>query len=140
MKVILLKKIENLGEVGDLVEVKPGYGRNFLLKTDSAVLPHDKRAQEIIAAKTKEKHQHEAKEEEIEKLLEKIENKKFTFSAKADKAGKLYGSVGADEIAEMTGIPKKFIKANYKTIGSYKLEINLGNKKTQIQIEIKKKK
>jgi len=100
MEVILLKKVDNLGKLGDRVKVRPGYGRNFLLPTGAAV-----------AATKGNIEAFEARRAELEKdaadalsaaqaRKEKIEGMTVTIARKAGDEGRLFGSVGAADIAE----------------------------------------
>jgi len=100
MKVILLDRVENLGAVGDLVSVKSGYGRNYLIPNGKAALATAQNIKEL-----------EKKKEELEKrAAEQLEAAKsrgdlikgmsLTISANVESEGKLYGSVGPVDIVE----------------------------------------
>ena len=100
MEVILLQKVANLGNIGDKVKVKPGYGRNFLLPSGKAAL--------ATAANLKK---FEARRAELEKAASdsltraqgrarELENFKLDLRAKAGAEGKLFGSIGTADIAE----------------------------------------
>ena len=100
MEVILLQKVANLGNIGDKVKVKPGYGRNFLLPSGKAALAtannlkkfEERRAElEKAAADSLTRAQGRARE---------LENFKLDLRAKAGTEGKLFGSVGTADIAE----------------------------------------
>lgn len=100
MKVILLEKIANLGGVGDQVDVKPGYARNFLLPQHKAVMATAANIADFEARRA----ELEAKAAEVfaaaQKHAESIEGKTVTVTARASDEGKLFGSVGPREIAE----------------------------------------
>lgn len=138
MKVILIKDVVNVGKAGEIKEVKTGFARNFLINKNLAVLPGDPKAQDLI--KSKSDHQKEEKEKlDIQKdLFQKINGKKFTFKVKADKHGKLYGSIGPKEIGKATGLDEKLIKEYFKEIGTFNLEIKSSNNTAKIIVEIKK--
>ena len=100
MEVILLQKVANLGNIGDKVKVKPGYGRNFLLPSGRAAL--------ATAAKLKK---FEERRTELEKAAadsltrararaKQLEDFKLELRAKAGTEGKLFGSIGTADIAE----------------------------------------
>ena len=100
MKVILLDRVENLGAIGDLVSVKSGYGRNYLIPNGKAALATAQNIKEL-----------EQKKEELEKRAaeqleaaksrgELIKGMSLTISANVESEGKLYGSVGPVDIVE----------------------------------------
>jgi large subunit ribosomal protein L9 len=108
MQLILLQKVTNLGGLGDQVDVKPGYGRNFLVPTGRAVPAN---AANIAAFEAK-RAEYEAKAKEIlagaEARKAKLEGASVTIHANASTEGKLFGSVGTRDIAEA------FTKAGHK--------------------------
>ena len=100
MELILLEKVQKLGDLGDKVNVKPGYGRNYLVPQGMA-----------IPATTEYIAEFEARRAELEKAAlvkltsakdrsEGLEGFEITLSANASEEGKLYGSIGPREIAE----------------------------------------
>jgi large subunit ribosomal protein L9 len=140
MQVILVKDVEGFGRIGELKDVKEGYGRNFLLPKELAVILSDPRATELLKQKKEKNIQVEQKQKTQTEILAKIAGKKFTLLAKADKKGKLYGSIGPKEIAKKIGIDEKLINQHFKEIGEYDLEIASGKNKTLVKIEIKSEK
>ena len=100
MEVILLEKVQNLGELGDKVKVKPGYGRNYLVPSGKATpATPDNIAQFEQRRAELEKAQAE-KLGAAESRAEQLRDAAVTIKAKAGNEGKLYGSVGTREIAE----------------------------------------
>ena len=100
MNVILLENVENLGGIGDLVKVKPGYGRNFLLPQGKAALatPENMKAIEERRAELEKAAAEElAKAQERGKTVDGVE---LVIKANAGSEGKLFGSVGPIDIAE----------------------------------------
>lgn len=100
MNVILLESVENLGGIGDLVKVKPGYGRNYLLPQGKAALatPENMKAIEARRAELEK-----AEAEELAKAKERakaFENLEVVIHANAGAEGKLFGSVGPIDIVE----------------------------------------
>ena len=89
MKLILLEKVHNLGDLGDTVTVRPGFGRNFLLPRGKA-LPATRENVEMF----------EARRAELEARGEALEGTEVQFIVNVSPEGKLYGSIGAREIAE----------------------------------------
>ena len=100
MKLILLQKVVNLGGLGDKVDVKPGYGRNFLVPYGKAV---PATAANVAAFEAK-RAEYEAKADAVlaaaQARLAGLEGAEVTISANASTEGKLFGSVGARDIAE----------------------------------------
>lgn len=142
MKVVLLENISGLGRVGDKKEVASGYAQNYLLPNKLAVRPDDMRAKIILKNISKRRDIMQKDVRGLEKIAEKYKDKEVVFNLKSSNTGKLYGSVGPEEIAEKLKIDKKQI--NFKPIrqiGEYKVEIDLGhNIKTSIKIIINSKK
>ncbi|MFC4528293.1 50S ribosomal protein L9 [Dyella halodurans] len=100
MELILLEKVRNLGNLGDKVKVKPGYGRNYLLPQGKAVPVNAAN----LEAFEKRRAEYEAKAKDqlsgAEGRKAKLEGVSVTIAANASPEGKLYGSVGPREIAE----------------------------------------
>jgi large subunit ribosomal protein L9 len=100
MQLILLEKVRNLGNLGDKVSVKPGYGRNYLLPQGKAVPVNAAN----LEAFEKRRAEYEAKAKDqlsgAEGRKAKLEDVSVTIAANASPEGKLYGSVGPREIAE----------------------------------------
>ncbi|MFY8206821.1 MAG: 50S ribosomal protein L9 [Arenimonas sp.] len=100
MKVILLQKVANLGALGDQVSVKPGFGRNFLIPYGKAVPA----TADNVAAFEAKRAEYEAKAAAVlaaaTERKQSLEGASVTISANASAEGKLFGSVGARDIAE----------------------------------------
>lgn len=100
MNVILLENVENLGGIGDLVKVKPGYGRNFLLPQGKAALATEENMKAIEARRAELE---KAAAEEVAKArarAETINGVEVVIPANAGSEGKLFGSVGPIDIAD----------------------------------------
>ena len=93
MEIILLENIMNLGNIGDKVNVKPGYGRNFLLKKGKAL----RFSKENLEFVSKKKDELNKKNIELKKKLNEtaniIKNKSFVFNKESKENGELYGSI-----------------------------------------------
>ena len=135
MKVILINDVPSLGKKGEIKEVKPGYARNFLLGK-YAVLLDDPKALALQNEKNVKNEIEKANVKEKSINIEKISGKKFTFSAKADKKGKLYGSIGPKELSKKLGIDEELIKKHFKEIGTFNLTLVINGQKVTCQIEI----
>ena len=100
MKLILLQKVKNLGDLGEKVDVKPGYGRNYLVPQGKAVPANEANMAEV----EKRRSEYEAKANQqlaaAETRKAALEGAEITLSANAGPEGKLFGSIGTREIAE----------------------------------------
>jgi large subunit ribosomal protein L9 len=100
MNVILLDNVENLGNIGDLVTVKPGYGRNYLLPTGKAALATKVNVAEIDARRA-DLEKHAAEELTAAKArAELVSGMELVIPANVGAEGKLFGSVGPIDVAE----------------------------------------
>jgi large subunit ribosomal protein L9 len=132
-QVILLERIENLGKMGDVVRVKPGYARNYLLPQKKAL----RASQENIAYFESQKSHLEAENEkarkEAEKRSKKVDGVKLALIRQASETGQLFGSVAARDIADQltaeTG--EKILRSmvsinqNFKEVGLFPVSIML---------------
>ena len=100
MQLILLQKVTNLGNLGDKVNVKPGYGRNFLVPQGKAVPATTKSIAEFEARRAEYEAKAQSQLDEAQQRLAKLEGASVTVYANASTEGKLYGSVGPREIAD----------------------------------------
>jgi large subunit ribosomal protein L9 len=147
MQIILLENILNLGNIGDKVTVKNGYGRNFLLKQGKA-LRFNKDNEALVNKRkdelNKKNNEIKVKFREIAKL---INNKIFIFNKESKENGELYGSIKPKEIASLIKEKNKadvspsqiILKENLNKIGLFKAEINFhSDVKANISIKIDK--
>jgi large subunit ribosomal protein L9 len=100
MKLILLQKVTNLGVLGDQVDVKPGYGRNYLVPQGKAVPATAANVAEFEAKRADYEAKAKSVHDEAEARRAKLEGASVTISANAATEGKLFGSVGPRDIAE----------------------------------------
>ena len=100
MKVILTTNIKKLGKIGDLVEVKNGYARNFLFPNNMALRDSKKNLEYYNNIKEEIKNKEEKKLEEAKSIIEKIKNLNVEFSKEADEKDQLYGSISKKEILD----------------------------------------
>ena len=133
MEVVLLENIKNLGKIGDIVNVKRGHGRNFLIKYGKAL----KASKNNIDFVNKKKIDLNAKNVTLKKVAKKIfdsiNNKNYKFSKRAKENNELYGSIKQKEISNtIQNIDKIEIKPSQidvgqeiKKIGTYEAKINL---------------
>ncbi len=133
MEVILLEKVAQLGDPGDLVNVKAGYGRNFLIPTGKAVradaenkAEYEKRREALLSAEADRR-------ESAEKLSETMESLEVVIEAQVSEEGTLYGSVGTREISDSLiakgfEIEKSAVRLPegvLKEVGEYSVDIQL---------------
>jgi large subunit ribosomal protein L9 len=131
MELILKEDVENLGFKDDLVVVKNGYGRNFLIPQGKAILATIS-AKKVLAEKLKQSQVKEKQAiEEASKIIKKLEKLELKISAKSEN-GKLFGSVTNSEVSKELStkgfeIEKKCIQlsSSIKKIGSYTAKIRL---------------
>ena len=133
MEVVLLENIKNLGQIGDIVDVKRGHGRNFLIKYGKAL----KASKENINLVNKKKAELNQKNLELKKsakkILDIINRANYKFSKRAKDNGELYGSIKPMEISKTIENAHKIkikpsqidLGKEIKKIGSYEAKINL---------------
>ncbi len=132
MEIILKEDVINLGYKGDIVKVKDGYGRNFLIPTKKAVLATES-AKKMLAEDMKQRaHKLERIKNEAVELAEKVKDITLSIGAKTSTTGKIFGAVGPIQIAEAfekagLTVDRKVIvlKEPVKEIGSYKATLKL---------------
>ena len=147
MEIILLENIENLGNIGDKVIVKNGYGRNFLLREGKA-LRFSKENLDLVNKQkdelNKKNKENISKFKEIAKL---VNNKTFIFNKESKENGELYGSVKPKEITNLIKEKTKaeinpsqlIVKEELNNIGEYKAIINFHSEvKSNITLKIEK--
>ena len=131
MELILKEDVINLGYKDDIVKVKDGYGRNYLIPTGKAVIASES-AKKVLAENLKQRAHKLAKiKADAEALAAKFEGVSLTIATKVSATGVVYGSVGAIQIAEelaKLGLEidrKTIIVAAVKEIGSYEATVRL---------------
>ena len=100
MELILLEKVQNLGDLGDKVNVKPGYGRNYLVPSGKAVPATAANIAEFEERRKELEKAALAKLSTAEERLGALEGFEITLTANASEEGKLFGSIGPREIAD----------------------------------------
>lgn len=115
VKLILREDVPNLGDAGDVVSVKPGYARNFLLPTGKGVVASDAKVKQLEHQKRviAEKLAKELKD--LEAVRDRIQSQTLEVRAQAGEGGKLFGSVTAQQIAEL--LAEKGINVDRRKIG-----------------------
>jgi large subunit ribosomal protein L9 len=130
MKVILTTNIKKLGKIGDLVDVKNGYARNFLFPNNMALRDSKKNLEYYNNIKEEIKNKEEKKLEEAKNIIEKIKNLKVEFSREADEKDQLYGSISKKEILNQLKENEIFIhsediemKNPIRTLGDHEISV-----------------
>jgi large subunit ribosomal protein L9 len=132
-KLVLLERVENLGQLGDIVTVRPGYARNFLLPQKKALRASKENIAYFEAQKKSLEASNEKRKIEAEKLAKKLDGIKVPLIRQASEAGQLFGSVTARDIAiEITKESGEKVERhmvtlnqNYKLIGLFPVDVDL---------------
>ena len=100
VKLLLQESIKNVGRVGDVVEVSPGYARNYLLPKGLAVEPTKANLKKVEARRQEIEKQERERRDQQAALIKRLEGKDVTLERKANDQGHLYGAVSATDIAK----------------------------------------
>ena len=130
MKVILKEDVQNLGQQGDVVEVKSGYARNYLMPQKLAILFTKQQKKSIEEAQIVEKRKLEREKDQLESVLKKVEDLNLSLKMQSEEDNKLFGSVTKLDIVKLLEengitIDKKYIDLSspIKTLGEHKVYI-----------------
>ena len=130
MKVILKEDVQNLGQQGDVVEVKPGYARNYLMPQKLAILFTKQQKKSIEEAQRVEERKLEREKDQLESVLKQVEDLSLSLKMQSEEDSKLFGSVTKLDIVkllEKSGITidKKYVDLSspIKTLGEHKVNI-----------------
>lgn len=140
MKIILKEDVSNLGYKDDVVEVKSGYGRNYLIPTGKAVIASES-ALKVLAENQRQRAHKLAKiKADAEALAASLKDVRLTIGAKASSTGTIFGSVNNIQIAEALekagfNVDRKviFIKDPVKELGSYNAVLKL-HKEVSVEV------
>lgn len=113
MKVLLNKNVPKLGNIGEIVEVKNGHARNYLLPHGLAVAPTEANLRAVEAAKARHVEEVAREKAELAAKAEAVRGKEVTITARANEEGHLYGSVGPAQIAAALAEENIFLDASY---------------------------
>ncbi len=137
MELILKKTVETLGEEGDIVKVKPGYARNYLIPKKMAVLANKANLAQLEQEKAAIEARREKQRQEAESLSKKIAGAVITIKHRVGEEDKLFGSVTAADISEKLAemniqIDKKNILLSepLKTLGEFNVPVKVGYQMT----------
>ena len=131
MKVILTTNIKKLGKIGDLVSVKDGFARNYLLPNKMALRENKKNLDYYEKIKDEMKENEKHKLNEAKELIEKLSNLKIIFKKEADEKDQLYGSISKKEILDFFSKNQLKVKSDdllikqpIKSLGDHQIEVN----------------
>ena len=133
MKLILQESITGLGNPGDLVQVRSGYGRNYLLPSGKAIIANEENMKVYEAKQDELKLQEEKRLESAKQIFEKINDFSISQNVAISEEGTMYGSVGTKEISDLLE-SKNFLierssirlpEGSLKGLGTYVIDIEL---------------
>ena len=130
MKVILKEDVQNLGQQGDVVEVKPGYARNYLMPQKLAILFTKQQKKSIEEAQRVEERKLEREKDQLKSVLKQVEDLSLSLKMQSEEDSKLFGSVTKLDIVKLLEengitIDKKYVDLSspIKTLGEHKVNI-----------------
>ncbi|OCW77089.1 50S ribosomal protein L9 [Pelagibacteraceae bacterium GOM-A1] len=142
MKVVLLENIRKIGSIGEIIDVKRGFARNYLIAQKKALFASKENVKEVEKIKTELSKKDQDKKNQAKEITEKIKNKEFEIKKLSTENKELYGSVKPTEISKLLQ-EKENITVNpsliqpakeIKSLGTYNVILNLHS---EIQTEIK---
>ena len=142
MKIILLENIRKIGSIGEVIEVKRGFARNFLIANKKALYASKENIKEVEKIKSELNKKDQEKKKVAKEIFDKIKSKEYTIKKLSTENKELYGSVKPTEISKIIkDIDKIEIKPSMiqlmddiKSLGEFRVNINLHS---DVQAEIK---
>jgi len=133
MKVILLENVKRIGSIGEVIEVKRGYARNFLIANKKALYASKENISEVEKIKSELSKKDNEKKKEATQISEKIDGKEYSVKKLSTENNELYGSVKPTEIAKLIQEENKIdIKPSMiqpikeiKSLGKFKVKVSL---------------
>lgn len=142
MKLLLIREVEGLGKPGDLVNVSPGYARNFLLPRNLASEPTAQALRRVDAERRREAREVETRKKAGEEIARSLENCSVNIPARAGEGGHLFGSVGAAEIVKALAADGRKVEESWlrlerpiKEVGIYDVPVIL-NGETRATVKV----
>ena len=134
MKLILIQDVDNVGNEGDVVDVKPGFGRNFLIPQKLAVTFSKSQLKQVEEKRTNEDRKIDRQKDVLLDLLSKVADLNITVKMKSEDGEKLFGSITKLDIEKLLVendilFDKKYIdlSAPIKTLGEHEINIKFSN-------------
>ena len=133
MKVILLENLKRIGSIGEIIDVKRGFARNFLIANKKALYASKENIKEVEKIKSELNKKDNEKKQDAKKIFEQINKKEFSVKKLSTENNELYGSVKPTEIAKLIyetdkiSIKPSIIQPTQeiKTLGKFKVKISL---------------
>jgi large subunit ribosomal protein L9 len=149
MKLILKRSVENLGDVGDVVSVKPGYARNYLLPQGLAYEASEANLRRIEEERKIAEERARRDYLESKRRTSQLEGRSLTFTARASEEGRLYGSISASDIVERLNevegldfeVERKHVllEEAIKDVGSHRVPIRLSaGAETEVEVVVER--
>ena len=145
MKVILLENVRKIGSIGEIIDVKRGFARNYLISKKKALFASKENIKEVEKIKQELNKKDQDKKKEAKSILEKIQKKTYEIKKLSTENKELYGSVKPTEISKLINENEK-VEINpsniqpakeIKSLGEFKVEINLhSDVQTQIIVKV----
>ena len=144
MKIILLENVSKVGSIGDIIDVKRGFARNFLISKKKALFASKENIKQVEKIKQELSKKDQEKKKDAKNIHDQIQNKKLEIKKLSTENNELYGSVKPTEISKIlleklkVEIGPSLIQPSkeIKTLGSFKVKINL-HPEIQSEISIK---
>ena len=144
MKIVLLENLRKLGNIGEIINVKRGYARNFLIPQNKALFASEKNIKEVDKIKTDLNKKDQEKKKVAKEIAEKLKNKTFEIKKLVTENKELYGSVKPTEISKILKDREKIELSSsliqpvkeIKSVGEFKVVLNL-HSEIELFIKIK---
>ena len=142
MKVILLENLAKIGSIGEIIDVKRGFARNYLISNKKALYASKENIKEVEKIKTELNKKDQEKKKNAKQIYESLKNKIFEVKKLTTENKDLYGSIKPTEISKIINLSEKIeVKPSLiqplneiKSLGTFKVKINLHS---EVQAEIK---
>ena len=144
MKVILLENLRKIGSIGDIIDVKRGFARNFLIANKKALYASKENIKEVEQVKSELNKKDSEKKKEAKTIFEKINGKEFSIEKLSTENNELYGSVKPTEISKLILENEKIeikpsmiqLPVEIKSLGNFKAKVNL-HSEVEAELDIK---
>ena len=142
MKVILLENIRKIGSIGEIIDVKRGFARNYLISKKKALFASKENIKEVEKIKSELNKKDQEKKKNAKQIYESLKNKTYEVKKLTTENNDLYGSIKPTEISKIINLSEKIdVKPSLiqplneiKSLGTFKVKINLHS---EVQAEIK---